>query len=71
MNGGARGQGSRVFTRIGALALGLVCIAHALRVAFQVPVTAGTTQIPVWMSLPAAIVTGTLAVLMWRETRRP
>jgi hypothetical protein len=48
----------------------VVALAHALRVALQLPVTVGSVVVPPWLSLPAAIGSGALAVLLWREARR-
>jgi hypothetical protein len=56
--------------RIATLFLGLVALAHLLRVALQIPVTAGNVAIPLWVSALACLVTGGLAVLLWRESRR-
>lgn len=52
-----------------ALLLGLIAVAHLLRVLFRVPISAGGWQIPVWMSVPGTVVPGLLAVWLWRERR--
>jgi hypothetical protein len=50
--------------------LAVICILHAVRAAYLLPVMVGQTVIPIWMSLPAAIFTGVLAVMVWLEARR-
>jgi hypothetical protein len=54
---------------ISALFLCLVAIAHLLRLALGVTVTVDGMGIPLWASVPAALFTGTLAFLLWREAR--
>jgi hypothetical protein len=48
----------------------LVAIAHLLRVLYGVEVTAGGLAIPMWMSVAATLLTGALALLLWREAHR-
>jgi len=48
----------------------LISIAHLLRLLFQVKVTANAVQIPMWMSIPACIVTAGLAIWLWLESKR-
>ena len=48
----------------------LVAVAHLLRVAFRVEVTAGGVPIPMWMSVVACAFTGGHAILLWWESRR-
>jgi len=54
---------------ISALFLSLVAVAHVVRLALGVPVTVDGMGVPQWASLPAAVLTGTLAFLLWRENR--
>jgi hypothetical protein len=48
----------------------LVSIAHLLRLVFQVKVTAGTVEIPVWASAIACVVTGGLAIWLWLDNKK-
>ena len=50
--------------------LALVALAHLLRLVLRVEVIAGGVTIPLWLSAVACVVTGGLAVLLWREGRR-
>ncbi len=54
---------------ITTLFLCVIAIAHLIRLVLRVPVTVDGIDIPVWASLPAAVLTATLAVLLWRESR--
>ncbi len=55
---------------IATVFLGLVALAHLLRLVIGVEVTAGGVTIPLWLSAVACVFTGGLAVLLWREGRR-
>ena len=53
-----------------AIFLLLVSVAHLLRLIFQVQIVANTVAIPMWMSLPACIVTAALAIWLWTDNRK-
>ncbi len=55
---------------IATVFLGLVALAHLLRLVLGVEVIAGGVTIPLWLSAVACVFTGGLAVLLWREGRR-
>jgi hypothetical protein len=55
---------------ISAIFLLLVSIVHLLRLIFQVKVTANTVEIPMWMSIPACIVTAALAIWLFIENKK-
>ena len=50
--------------------LALVALAQFLRLVLQVDVVAGGVRIPLWASAVACVVTGGLAILLWRESTR-
>jgi hypothetical protein len=50
--------------------LALVALAQFLRLVLQVEVTAGGARVPLWASAVACVVTGGLAILLWREGHR-
>jgi|APLow6443716910_1056828.scaffolds.fasta_scaffold812321_1 zinc transporter ZupT len=58
------------FSFIAAVLLAVICVIHAVRAAYLLPVMVGQTVIPIWMSFAAAIFTGVLAVMVWLEARR-
>jgi hypothetical protein len=60
----------RPVTLIAAGFFALIALAHVLRILLHVAVVAGGVVVPVWLSAPAALFTGALAVLLWREARR-
>jgi uncharacterized membrane protein YhdT len=56
-----------VFSKIASFFLGLVAIAHLLRIIYGMEVLVGTYQIPMWMSYVAFIVTLILCVGLCKE----
>jgi len=48
----------------------LVSTAHLLRLIFQAKVMLNNTEIPMWMSAAACIVTATLAIWLWKENKK-
>lgn len=56
-------------TTAAMILLACIAIIHAWRVAMEVPVTVGTTAIPLWASVVGMLIAGTLSVLLWRESR--
>ena len=58
------------FTTIAVAVLGLVAIAHLLRLFTAWEVTVTGVVIPVWISLPGLVIAGGLAVMVWREARK-
>ena len=56
--------------RLATIFLALVSIAQFLRLVLQVEVIAGGVLIPLWASAVACVVTGALAILLWREGHR-
>ena len=55
--------------RVAALFLSAIAVLHILRVIFQVPVTAGKIEIPMWTSVAAVVAVSALAVWLWKERR--
>lgn len=54
---------------IAAIFLSLVAVLHVLRLVFQVEVTTGGTEIPMWASVLGVVVPSALALWLWREQR--
>ena len=52
------------------LSLGLVALAQFLRLVLQVEVVVGGARIPLWASTIACVVTGGLAIFLWRESKK-
>ncbi len=52
------------------LFLALVALTHFLRLVLKIEVVAGGVRIPLWASALACVVTGGLAILLWRESKR-
>jgi hypothetical protein len=60
----------RPSTAITVSLLLIIAIAHLLRLFYQATVTVNTFEIPVWLSVPAVIITGGLAIWLWLENRK-
>ena len=52
---------------VAAILFWFIALAQLLRVLFRVQVTAGSHDIPLWLSSVAFIVLGTLGMWLWRE----
>ena len=50
--------------------LGLIAIAHALRLIFRVPVTVAEAPFPMWASLIACTVPVFIVIMLWRELKK-
>ena len=57
------------FTRITSAFLLLVSHFHAIRLALRWEVTINHVIVPLWLSAIALLVTATLAIMLWRESR--
>lgn len=55
---------------LAAVILFIVAVAHALRLVYGWPVTVADEVVPMWASGVGLVVAGTLAVLLWRESRK-
>jgi len=55
------------FTQIGAIVFAVVALVHLLRLFTGWEVIIAGYVVPVWFSLPAFIVAGGLAIMIWRE----
>jgi cbb3-type cytochrome oxidase subunit 3 len=57
------------FTTIAILIFSLIAVAHLLRIVFAWEVIANGIPIPLWPSAVAAVISGVLAYMLWRENR--
>ena len=60
---------SKGFCKLAAVVFALVAVAHALRMATDVPIHIGTTFIPAWASWLGFIVTGALSFQGFRSSK--
>lgn len=58
------------FTTIAALVLALLALGHIYRLIRGLEVVVNGMTVPQWVSGVLAVVAGTLAVMLWRESRR-
>jgi hypothetical protein len=56
------------FTVLAIVVFLLMSLMHVLRLIFRWEVILNGMQIPVWMSAVAAVVTGVVACMLWRES---
>ena len=56
-------------TSLAIFIFALVALGHVVRLAFDIPVTIGSWSVPTWISLVGAVISGGLAVVLWRENR--
>jgi hypothetical protein len=57
-------------TTITVIFLLIVSIVHLLRLVLQVTVMTNLFVVPMWMSVPACIVTAGLAIWLWKENKK-
>ncbi|HJV47829.1 MAG TPA: hypothetical protein VJ549_01010 [Geothrix sp.] len=51
--------------------LGVIAMAHLIRVLLHLNVQIGSFPVPLWMSLVAFLFCGALAITLYRESTRP
>jgi predicted phage tail protein len=56
-------------TRIAAVLLTAVAIAHLARVVLGIEATVAGSVVPMWVSVGATIVAGGVAFMLWRDRR--
>jgi chromate transport protein ChrA len=59
------------FTTLAVLVFALVAVVHVFRLIRGLQIVVGSHTIPLWTSAVGAIVAGLLAIMVWRESRRP
>ena len=57
------------FTKLAAVLLGLVALAHLYRVIRPFEVVIAGSVIPQWVSVVGLVIAGVLSVMLWRESR--
>lgn len=55
------------FTTVAIGIFSLICLAHIVRLGYGFDITIGGWVVPLWVSVPGAVVTGGLAFLLWKE----
>jgi hypothetical protein len=55
------------FTTIAIGILSLICLVHIVRLVYGLDIAVGGWVVPLWLSVPGAIVTGGLAFMLWKE----
>ena len=57
------------FTRIATIVLAVICLVHIARLIMGWDVKVNNLDIPLWVSIIGAVVTGLLSVMLWRENK--
>ena len=57
-------------TAIAIVFIGIVSLAHLLRLIFQLDIIVAGKAVPIWMSGVAFLATGALAIGLWAEHRK-
>ena len=55
------------FTTIAVGIFSLICLAHIVRLGYGLDITIGGWVVPLWVSVPGAVVTGGLAFMLCKE----
>ncbi len=61
---------SRPFALIAAILFGIMALVHLYRLVTHFRIVIGSHPIPEWVSIIAMLITGLLAVMLYRESRR-
>ena len=59
------------FSTIAVVIFSIISLAHLLRLFFQWEVIVNGFILPQWVSIPAFVILGALAFMLWREARGP
>jgi lipopolysaccharide export LptBFGC system permease protein LptF len=59
------------FTTIAVIVLAILAFVHLYRLIRGLEIVVNGMTVPIWGSAVVAIVAGTLALMVWRESRRP
>ena len=57
------------FTTIAVVAFLVICLVHILRIIFGWEVVIAQVVVPIWASGVGALLSGLLAVMVWKESR--
>ena len=58
------------FTTLAAFVFAVMALVHLYRLIRPFEVVVGGMAVPQWLSIVACLVTGGLALMLWRESRR-
>ncbi|HET9637946.1 MAG TPA: hypothetical protein VFP12_01940 [Allosphingosinicella sp.] len=61
---------TKPFTTLAVIVLTVFALVHVYRLIAGMEVVVSGTTVPQWISGIAALVAGTLALMVWRESRR-
>jgi hypothetical protein len=59
------------FTTIAVIVLAILALVHLYRLIRGLAIVVNGMTVPLWLSGVVAVVAGVLALMVWRESRRP
>lgn len=57
------------FTTIAVIVFAIICVFHIVRLIFGWEATINHMVIPMWISIVGALISGLLAVMLWKENK--
>jgi hypothetical protein len=57
------------FTTIAVVVFAVICIVHILRLVLGWEANVNGTSIPTWASIVGALISGLLAIMVWKENK--
>ena len=57
------------FTTIACIVFAIICLVHIIRVIMGWDVKVNNIDIPLWVSIVGALLSGLLAVMLWKENK--
>lgn len=57
------------FTSIAVIIFAVICVVHILRLVLGWSAIINGVEVPVWASIVGAIVSGLMAIMVWRENK--
>ena len=55
------------FTTLAVGIFSLICLVHIARLVYGLDIVIAGWYVPLWVSVPGAVVTGGLAFMLWKE----
>lgn len=57
------------FTKIVVILLAILCLVHVARLIMGWTVRVNNVDVPLWISIIGALVTGFLSIMLWKENK--
>ncbi|MCP4143692.1 MAG: hypothetical protein GY752_00250 [bacterium] len=60
----------RTYAIVSGIVFGVIALGHLIRLIFQMPIQIGTSNLPMWVSVLAVILSASLYLWAFREARK-